>query len=130
MRWNGSLYADLALPFSLKSSHCIWERYASVAEWILRSRGVQHTIHYVDDFLFGGKSCSDECEAAVAIATALFKELGIPVNMEKLRLEGSPSTTIKFLVILMDTDASTPRTRTPRGHPPHTLGNQNTLLAD
>jgi hypothetical protein len=103
MRWCGSFFADLALPFGLKSSPGIWERYASLAEWILRSRGVQHTIHYVDDFLFGGKHGTAECEAAVTIALALFKELGIPVNLEKLRLEGLPSTTIKFLGILIDT---------------------------
>ncbi len=54
MRWCGSFYADLALPFGLKSSPAIWERYASLAEWLARMNGAPNTIHYVDDFLIGG----------------------------------------------------------------------------
>jgi hypothetical protein len=102
MRWNGSFYADLALPFGMKSSPGIWERYASLAEWILKRRGVKHVLHYVDDYLVGGAPESDECARAVDLIVAVFAELGIPINAAKLRLEGVPATIVRFLGILID----------------------------
>ena len=91
------------LPFGLKSSPGIWERYASLAEWILKRRGIKHVIHYVDDFLVGGEPKSRECANAVALIRKIFAELNIPINTDKLALEGTPSTTVKVLGILIDT---------------------------
>ncbi len=102
MKWDGAFYADLALPFGMKSSPGIWERYASLAEWILKRRGVENVIHYVDDFLVGGAPGSDECAKAVKLIVAVFAELGIPINAEKLKLEGTPATVARFLGIIID----------------------------
>ncbi len=49
MKWFNAFYADLALPFGMKSSG-IWERYASITELALKRAGVRHLIHYVNDF--------------------------------------------------------------------------------
>jgi ribonuclease HI len=104
MKWCGSFYADLALPFGLKSSPAIWERYAALAEWMAHRNGAPHAIHYVDDFLVGGAPApSQECAAAVESLIKLFERLGIPVNVAKLVLEGSPATIARFLGILIDT---------------------------
>lgn len=105
MRWGGHFYADLALPFGLKSSPAIWERYASLAIWLARRNGAPNSIHYVDDFLIGGAPApSPECDQAVAALLRLFERLGIPINWAKHKLEGNPSTLIKFLGILIDTE--------------------------
>lgn len=102
MQWDGAFYADLALPFGLKSSPGIWERYASLAEWILRRAGVRHLIHYVDDFLVGGAPDSEECAHAVSTIVAVFKRLGIPISTSKFEAEATPTTVVRFLGILID----------------------------
>lgn len=104
MKWCGSFYADLALPFGLKSSPAIWERYAALAEWLAHRNGVKDAIHYVDDFLIpGAPSPSTQCADAVQALLALFARLGIPVSMPKLEAEGKPATLVRFLGILIDT---------------------------
>ncbi len=45
LQWCGSFYADLALPFGLKSSPAIWERNASLAEWLACKHGAPDSIH-------------------------------------------------------------------------------------
>jgi hypothetical protein len=102
MKWQCAFYADLALPFGLKSSPGIWERYSSLAEWILRRNGVLHIIHYFDDFLLGCAPASSECTDAITITLLIFEELGIP-SAEKLLLECTPPTLVTFLCILIDT---------------------------
>ena len=101
--WRDKYYADLALPFGMRSSPALWEQYATFAEWIVRRAGVRHVCHYVDDFLVGGPAASDECAAAIALIVRTFGELGIPINREKLIAEGTPATIVRFLGILIDT---------------------------
>ena len=62
--------------------------------------GVEHVLHYLDDFLFAGKPESGECGEELWQALALCEELGAQVSREKL--EG-PETSIVFLGILLDT---------------------------
>lgn len=101
--WNGMFYIDLCLPFGLRSSPAIWERYATIGEWAARADGVVHVIHYVDDYLVGGRAGTDECQRAVDQLRATFQRLGIPVNVNKLQLEGTPSVLVKFLGVMIDT---------------------------
>jgi hypothetical protein len=103
MKWCNSFYADLALPFGLKSSPCIWERYATLTEWILRRAGVAFIVHYVDDFLVGGSADSDQCADAVAIIVREFKRFGIPLSLSKFEAEATSSTIARFLSIVIDT---------------------------
>lgn len=103
MKWCNLFYADLALPFGLKSSPAIWERYASLTEWILRRAGVAFLVHYVDDFLVGGKPGTDQCAAAVATIVREFARLHIPISLSKFEAEATPDTIARFLGILIDT---------------------------
>jgi hypothetical protein len=89
MKWCNLFYADLALPFGLKSSPAIWERYASLTEWILRRAGVAFLVHYVDDFLVGGKPGTDQCAAAVATIVREFARLHIPISLSKFEAEAT-----------------------------------------
>jgi hypothetical protein len=100
----GQYYIDLCLPFGLKSSPALWEQFASFAEWIATHRyGITNVIHYVDDYLVGGPGDNDECKVAVDKLCKLFARLGIPINTDKFRAEGKPSTTVRFLGVCIDT---------------------------
>lgn len=101
--WDGKFYIDLCLPFGLRSSPAIWERYAEIGEWAARSDGVVYIIHYVDDYLVAGRPGTDECQRAMDQLRRTFEQLGIPVNVSKLALEGTPSVLVKFLGVMLDT---------------------------
>ena len=97
MLWNGSYYFHKTLPFGLKTSCHIWERYSSAAEWVLGAEGgVRNTTHYVDDF-FVANSNEALCTADLVVIDRLFVRLGLPVS---LRLD--PSTPIIFLGFEID----------------------------
>jgi hypothetical protein len=68
--------------------------------WALHQSGIQHQIHYIDDFLFIGAPATDEGARALAIALRILEHLGVPVAEHKT--EG-PSTCVCFLGILIDT---------------------------
>jgi len=101
--WRDQFYADLALPFGMKSSPALWEQFATLAEWILHNKGLKWVKHYVDDFIIAGPPGSDECKQSVATICNIFATLGIPVSPEKLAAEGTPSTTVRVLGVILDT---------------------------
>ena len=98
--WEGSTYIDRALPFGLRSAPKIFSAVADMIAWALNQSGIQHQIHYLDDFLFIGAPNTDEGARALAIALQVLHHLGVPVAEHKT--EG-PSTCVCFLGILIDT---------------------------
>ena len=56
MVWDGCLFVDTALPFGLPSVLKIFSAVADAAKWILRQEGVETVMHYLDDFLHGGRA--------------------------------------------------------------------------
>ena len=94
--WQGQLFIDCQLPFGLASSPAIFNSVAEALEWILHKRGVNHIIHYLDDFLFLGAPGEVECERALWTAIQTCEELGVPLAIDKI--EG-PSTRFLFLVL-------------------------------
>ncbi len=54
MLWEDSLFVDTALPFGLRSAPDIFSAVADAAEWALRRDGVNHVLHYLEDFLVLG----------------------------------------------------------------------------
>ena len=51
MVWKGSIYVDTTLPFGLRSAPKIFN---SVADWVMRARGVRNMAHYLDDYIIMG----------------------------------------------------------------------------
>ena len=78
------LYVDCQLPFGLASSPAIFCAVVEAFEWILRSRGVQGIMHYLDDFLLLGSPGTQECEHALQITRSTCLELGIPLALDKI----------------------------------------------
>ena len=99
MLWEDKIFNDTTMPFGLCSAPKIFTALADAVEWVLRERGVQFVIHYLDDFLLvGGTDCA-ACAAQLGIVLDTFEELGLPVAMNKL--EG-PTSCLTFLGFKLD----------------------------
>lgn len=99
MFWDGSYYFHKTLPFGLKSSCHLWERYATAAQWCLRSVfRVDDIVHYVDDSFLAAltlSACSEQLSRVrIGMAT-----LGMPIAEDKTEL---PCTRLLFLGITID----------------------------
>ena len=99
MVWEGALFIDTALPFSLRSAPKIFNAVADAVEWILKEAGVSVVFHYLDDFLLIGAPNSTECAQALSILLKTFGQLGLPIALDKL--EG-PTTLLTFLGLELD----------------------------
>ena len=60
IQWKDNLYIDKVLPFGLHSAPLLFTALADAAEWAICQKGVQHILHYVDDFILAGEphSCT------------------------------------------------------------------------
>ena len=100
MQWQGKVLVDLALPFGLRSAPKVFNLLADCLQWIFQHHGIEHIIHYLDDFLLAGRPETGECREFLQRALVLCEALGVRVSMGKL--EG-PATLVGFLGILLDT---------------------------
>ena len=94
--WNGFYFIDFRLPFGLRSSPCIFNRFADAVCWILQNiYQLSLTIHYSDDYFFIALHpyvAHEQFETAIQA----FKDLGLPVAIEKTV---APTTQLPFLGI-------------------------------
>ena len=81
--WNGEVYMDRSLPFSLRSEPKIFTAMADTMTWALFSRGIRFVLYYLDDFLLIGPPESREVSQVKEIATTIFGELGAPIVSQK-----------------------------------------------
>ena len=102
VRWAGSIFIDRALPFGLRSAPKIFSAVTDAMMWILHERGVQHAMHYLDDFLILGPAESSICQRDLTTSLTTCDDLGFPVAPEKT--EG-PATRLTFLGIEIDSAA-------------------------
>ena len=99
MRWKDEVYIDMVLPFGLRSAPKVFNAIADALEWIMWRKGIDHSLHYLDDFLFIGKPQSGECEVALQVALSVCTELGVPIASDKVV---GPHTELEFLGIVLD----------------------------
>ncbi len=99
MKWRGSVFVDVALPFGLRSAPKIFTAVADAVEWITKKRGADFVIHYLDDFLVMGAPEIEECKVVLRRLLNVLENLGLPVAQDKL--EG-PDTTLTFLGFELD----------------------------
>lgn len=83
MRWQSNCFVDSTLPFSLRSAPLIFSAVADALEWLVKSRGVEHIFHYIDDFVVVGPSLSNACEHSLRTLTQTCENLGLLVAHEK-----------------------------------------------
>ena len=99
MKWNDQVYIDRQLPFGLRSTPALFNSYADTLEWIIRSSGVDHILHYLDDFLVLGPPGSGVCHAALDRMLSICQSLGVPLATDKI---AGPSTSLVFLGLELD----------------------------
>ena len=94
-------YVGKCLPFGLKSAPYLFNMVADALEWILRHHfGVQHCLHYLDDFFIAGPPMTTTCAHALRDMLLLCRAVQAPVKPEKVL---GPTTTLPFLGILLNT---------------------------
>eukprot|EP00731_Ephydatia_muelleri_P005945 Em0003g193a len=67
MEWKGQVFADPMLPFGLRSAPNIFNAISDALEWHLKSRGIAHIFHYLDDFAILGPPNSNECTRSLTM---------------------------------------------------------------
>lgn len=101
-RFNDKYYFDKALPFGCSISCATFDRFATFLESaVLRRSPVGRLLHYLDDFLFGGRRNTRECQIIMSHFHSCMSDLGVPVAREKT--EG-PTTVLVFLGLELDSD--------------------------
>ena len=101
IHWRGKFYIDTCLPFGLRSAPYLFNRLSQAIHWILTNNyGVQHLLHYLDDFLTAGPADSPVCSQNLNAMLTLCQNINAPVKTSKI--EGQ-STSITFLGIHLDT---------------------------
>ena len=101
-RFNDKYYFDKALPFSRSISCATFDRFATFHEFdVLRRSPVGRLLHYLDDFRFGGRKNTGECQVMMNHFHSCMSDLGVPVVGENT--EG-PKTVLIFLGFGFDSD--------------------------
>lgn len=101
-KFEGAYYFDKVLPFGCSISCSIFEQFARFLEWCIRSScSVGEIEHYLDDFLFGGREGSEDCQSMLQTFLDRCREFGVPIADEKT--EG-PTTSLVFLGLLIDSE--------------------------
>ena len=102
LQWQGQLYVDPMLPFGLRSAPKIFNAIADAFHWHLEQRGINHGLHYLDDFIIVAPPESRRCQEDLNTLLRAASVLGIPIVSQKT--EG-PATSLVFLGIEVDTVA-------------------------
>ena len=108
IQWQGKTFVDTCLPFGLRSAPKLFNAVADALEWIIVNEGggvqVEFVIHYLDDFLFGGRPGGrpgpEVCGRVLDLVLRLCQVVGFPVMQEKVL---GPATVIDFLGFIIDT---------------------------
>ena len=100
VRWQDQIFVDPMLPFGLRSVPKIFNAVADALHWILHSQGIEHLLHYLDDFIMIAPPGSPRCQRNLDTLLRVCTELGVPIASHKTV---GPSTCLVFLGIEMDT---------------------------
>ena len=100
--FNNKYYFDKALLFRCSISCATFEKFATFLEFAVHRRSpVGRLLHHLDDFLFGGKRNTHDCQIIMGHFQTCMYELGVPIAGEKT--EG-PKTVLCFLGLELDSD--------------------------
>lgn len=100
--FDGAYYFDKCLPMGYTLSCHYFESFSTFINWIIdKEISNVESLHYLDDFLFVGKSGSEDCLRALEKFLGLSDYLGIPLAQEKTVY---PTTCIEFLGITINSN--------------------------
>jgi hypothetical protein len=106
-RWEDAFYQDLFLPFGLRTSPAIFDFFATALEWIARRElQMQHTQHYLDDFLMVIPAGSDAQPQPLEYAKiSRFEAVCADVGFRIKDSKSEEGTQLTFLGIELDSVA-------------------------
>ena len=85
-QFDGKYYFDKCLPFGRSISCATFEKFAKFLEFCVRRKALSNRLlHYLDDFLGGGKRGTHECQHLMSAFNTCMKSLGVPLADEKNR---------------------------------------------
>ena len=103
-RIKDKFYFDKFLPMgaSISCALPVFEKFSTFIQWAVEyeSDNKPSILHYLDDFLFGGKSETTQCQETMHTFEQVCTSLGIPIANKKTK---GPSTVITFLGVEFDT---------------------------
>lgn len=101
IKFDGHYYFDKCLPMGASISCAMFEKFATFINWLVVNKtGNKNILHYLDDFLFGGQSGNNQCQASLDIFENISHEIGLPLSQEKTV---GPTTCLCFLGVEFDT---------------------------
>ena len=90
------------MPFGLKSSVKLFNKYADGLEYVMKRNGVSICEHYLDDYFTCDSPNTMECAANLAIMSYTCKYLGFGIQRNKFVY---PTTVMEYIGIEIDTIA-------------------------
>lgn len=95
---NGSYYINKCLPMGFSSSCKIWEKFEKVLHWLIQYMSGLNTLdHYLDDFIFVGRSGSQDFATLMFQFESLTREMGVPLAKDKTT---GPTTRLSYLRLI------------------------------
>lgn len=99
-KFENKYYFDKSMPFGCSLSCKTFEQLSTFIEYLVKQETPCGNLkHYVDDFLFAGKSQTDECSIIMKCFFKCSERLGVPIALDKTEW---PCTTIVFLGLEID----------------------------
>ena len=83
VQWRGVVFIDRMLPFGLHSAPKFFSEVADTLQWILSTKGITYSLHYLDDYIMVTDSL-DKAFIQKDILTSTFESLGVPLEYSKL----------------------------------------------
>ena len=67
-KFDGKFYFDKAMPFGCNTACQSWKLYSTFLEFcVTMQSSVGKLLHYLDDFLFGGKKGTNDCACIMSV---------------------------------------------------------------
>ena len=90
-----------AMPFGCSISCSTFEKFSSFLDWKARQMANSENLdHYLDDFFFGGKKNTNDCQFLMDTFQTLCSKLGVPIADDKTQ---GPCTCLSFLGLTINT---------------------------
>ena len=103
--WEGFYFIDTRLPFGLRSSPSIFNRFADLICWVLQHKfGLKSLVHYADDFFLVSTDTRNLAVRDLTCMCEAFAELNIPLAEGKII---GPSHIITYLGIEINSNLLT-----------------------
>ena len=100
--FDNMYYFDKCVPFGCSISCKLFNRFADFLEFIVKQKSNSDKLmHYLDDFLGGGKQNTGQCRRLMTSFESCMSQLNVPLAKDKT--EG-PTTKLCFLGLLLDSE--------------------------